>query len=152
MKNYPPTLNCQNCACQIEEAEVDCSMEHYAFALCVSCQHWVKAKMDETTQETIYLYLSLRTRKVPALLEKSAGCQTTDIAVAEAKVTIEVDAPLHVSNPYQALCDLQRTYQTFKKGYLTLRIPHALVRKNLEQTADCITEFLKENIQGHARN
>ena len=46
-------------------------MEHYGFALCTNCQNWLKDKLDETSQETIYLYLSLRTRNVPAVLEHS---------------------------------------------------------------------------------
>ncbi|MEO5591619.1 MAG: DUF559 domain-containing protein [Chitinophagaceae bacterium] len=103
--------------------------------------------MDETSQETIYLYLSLRTRNVPASLEKSDAYKTTDIAVIDAKVNIEVDGPQYNSNPGQALSDLERTYASFKKGYLTLRIPHSLVRKNLDQTADCITEFLNVSRQ-----
>lgn len=140
------TPNCQNCTCLIDQPVYEYAMEHYGFALCPSCQSWLKEKMDETSQETIHLYLSLRTRNVPAKLEKSQAGNTTDIAVAAAKVTIEVDGPQYDSNPHRALFDLQKSYQTFKKGYLTLRIPHALVKKNLDQTADCITEFLTSGI------
>jgi len=140
MKTDLPIPNCQNCSCQIDNHMLEYAMEHYGFALCISCQGWLKEKMDETSQETIYLYLSLRTRNVPAMLEKSAGRHTTDIAVAQAKVTIEVEGPQY--HPNQALSDLQKTYQTFKKGYLTLRIPHTLVKKNLDETADCLTAFL----------
>ncbi len=136
------TLNCQNCSCQIGENVLEHAMEHFGFALCNTCQQWLKVQMDETSQETIHLYLSLRTRNVPAMLEKSALTNTTDIAVASAKLTIEVDGPQYDSNPHRALADLQKSYQTFKNGYLTLRIPHALVKKNLDQTADCITAFL----------
>ncbi|MEO5639485.1 MAG: DUF559 domain-containing protein [Chitinophagaceae bacterium] len=147
MKTYAQASNCQNCSCRIEETVFDYSMEHYDFALCTLCQDWLKNKMDETSQETIYLYLSLRTRNVPASLEKSDAYKTTDIAVIDAKVNIEVDGPQYNSNPGQALSDLERTYASFKKGYLTLRIPHSLVRKNLDQTADCITEFLNVSRQ-----
>ena len=149
MKSTLPKAHCQNCSCQIDQSILEYSMEHYNFALCTVCQLWLKEKMDETSQETIYLYLSLRTRNVPAMLEKTEGYKTTDISVAAARVTIEIDGPQHHSNLNQALSDLQRTYQTFKKGYLTLRIPHALVRKNLDQTADCITAFLNESRQNN---
>ena len=147
MKSCPQPVNCQNCSCCIDQRVLEYSLDHYNFALCTACQQWLKSKMDETTQETIYLYLSLRTRNVPAILEKSDGYKTIDISVVDAKVNIEVDGPHHSSNPNQALSDLERTYYSFKKGYLTLRIPNSLVRKNLDQTADCITEFLNASRQ-----
>ncbi len=142
MKTPLPIPNCQNCSCKVDDYIVEYALEHYGFALCTPCQTWLKEKLDETSQETICLYLSLRTRNVPAVLEKSERDNTTDIAVASAKVNIEVDGPQYLSNPNQALYDLQKTYQTFKKGYLTLRIPHMLVKKNLDETADYITAFL----------
>ena len=147
MKSCPQPANCQNCSCYIDQKVHEYSLDHYNFALCMTCQEWLKSKMDETTLETIYLYLSLRTRNVPAILEKFDGYKTMDISVVDAKVNIEVDGPHYNSNPNQALSDLQRTYYSFKKGYLTLRIPHSLVRKNLDQTADCITEFLNVSKQ-----
>lgn len=91
----------------------------------------------------IELYLSLKFRGVPAELEKCDGHKTIDIAVVDAKVNIEVDGPQHNYKCEQALSELSRTFYSFQKGYLTLRIPNTLIRKNLEETADCITEFLK---------
>jgi very-short-patch-repair endonuclease len=88
---------------------------------------------------------SLKKRGVPAELEKFDGYKTIDIAVVDAKVNIEVDCHQHISNPKQALADLKRTYFSLQKGFLTLRIPTALIRENLEATADYITTFLLEN-------
>ena len=73
------------------------------------------------------------------------GNKTIDIAVVDAKVNIEVDCHQHVSNPKQVLSDLKRTYFSLQKGFLTLRIPNALIREYLEETADYITAFLLEN-------
>ena len=81
-------------------------------------------------------------RNVPAELEKYDGYKTIDIAVTDAKVNIEVDGAHHNYDHRQALADLQRTYFAFKKGYLTLRIPNSLVKSNLNDTADYITQFL----------
>lgn len=104
---------------------------------------------EQSTFEAIDLYFALRKRGVPAKLEKFDGYKTIDIAIPEAKVNIEVDGAQHNFNARQALADLKRTYYSFKKGYLTLRIPNCLTKdKALEETADYITEFLNVN---HAR-
>jgi very-short-patch-repair endonuclease len=88
------------------------------------------------------LYLSLKSRGVPAELEKFDGYRTIDIAVVGAKVNIELDGP-HGHKYEQALSDLRRTLHSFHKGYLTLRIPNTLVHENLQETADSIIDFLK---------
>ena len=82
---------------------------------------------------------------MPAELEKWDGYKTIDIAVTEAKVNIEVDGKHHNYNHQQALSDLKRTFYSFQKGYLTLRIPNSLVEWSIEETADYITEFLIES-------
>lgn len=51
----------------------------------------------------------------------------------------------HNFNTHQALSDLKRTYFSFMKGNLAIRIPNSLVRYHLDQTADLITEMLKKN-------
>jgi len=145
MKYYKESHNCLHCYCYIDRGVYEFSTDTYSFPLCLPCQKWYKTKKVKTTPETIELYFSLKKRGVAAKLEKFDGHKTIDIAVVEAKVNIEVDGPQHNFNSRQALADLQRTYYSFKKGYLTLRIPNSLVRENLEQTADYVTRFLKLN-------
>ncbi len=89
--------------------------------------------------------IELKRRGVPAELEKWDGKKTIDIAVVEAKVNIEVDGGQHNYNSNQALVDLQRTLYSFKKGYLTLRIPNSLIKRDIQKTADLITEFCVES-------
>lgn len=91
------------------------------------------------------LYVVLRRRGVYAELEKYDGFKTIDIAVTNAKVNIEVDGMQHNYNAGQALADLKRTYYAFRKGFLTLRIPNSLVRNDLDETANFITNFLVES-------
>jgi very-short-patch-repair endonuclease len=147
MKLYPPSGSCQNCSCSIEKDVLMYSVEQYNFALCVNCQQWLATKKEDTTTETIDLYFSLKKRNISASLQKFDGYKTIDIAVTEAKVNIEVDPYQHKNNARQAFSDLQRTFYSFKKGFLTLRIPHSLVRENLEQTADYIKDFLAISMQ-----
>jgi very-short-patch-repair endonuclease len=80
-------------------------------------------------------------------LEKWDGHKHIDIAITEAKVNIEVDGKQHNLSPKQALADLERTYYSFKKGYVTLRIPNVLVRDaaTIEDTARFIDKFLRES-------
>lgn len=80
-------------------------------------------------------------------LEKGDGHKHIDIAITEAKVNIEVDGKQHNLDTRQALADLERTYYSFKKGYLTLRIPNVLVRDagTIKTTARFINKFLRES-------
>lgn len=148
MKYYKPYYNCNNCRASIVEKVSIYSNENFGHPLCIDCQNWLRGKLFETSvsQETIDLYLALKQRNVPAELEKFDGYKTIDIAVVKSKVNIEVDGGQHNFNAEQALQDLKRTYHSFKKGYLTLRIPNSLVKYHLEQTADYITDFLVESL------
>ena len=143
MKHYEKMHSCLHCHSYIDENVYTYSTANYGFELCYSCQSSIN--LNDSTAEARILYLSLKKRGVPAELEKFDGYKTIDIAVVDAKVNIEVDGHQHVSNPKQALLDLKRTFFSLQKGFLTLRIPNALIRENLEETADYITTFLIEN-------
>ncbi len=82
---------------------------------------------------------------MPAELDKWDGFKTIDITVTDAKVNIEVDGNHHNFNHQQALSDLKRTYYSFQKGYLKLRIPNSLVEWSIEETTNYITGFLNES-------
>ena len=140
MKHYEKMHSCLHCHSYIDEKVYIYSMTTYGFELCYMCQSSIN--LNNSTPEATKLYLSLKRRGVPAELEKYDGYKTIDIAVADARVNIEVDGHQHVSNPKQALSDLKRTYFSLQKGFLTLRIPTTLIRENLEETADYITTFL----------
>jgi very-short-patch-repair endonuclease len=143
MKFYQKVHNCLHCNRYIDERVYHFSIDQYKYPLCTPCQEWYQSKPITTTSEAIELYLSLKLRGVPAELEKFDGYETVDIVVADAKVNIEVDGPYNNYKYEQALSDLKRTLFAFQKGYLTVRIPNALIKKNLEETADSITDFLR---------
>jgi len=139
--------NCLECGCTLSIGVSKYSYELFGIPLCREHQDWVKKLEPSVTGEAIRLYFALRQRGVPAELEKWDGYKHIDIAIVEAKVNIEVDGVHHNLDTAQALADLKRTYHSFLKGYLTLRIPNALVRTDyhLEETADYIVGFLIEN-------
>lgn len=139
--------NCLNCNNHLSEREFYYSIENFNYPLCIVCQQSLREKIDITTKENLELYFALRGRGVPAELEKFDGYKTIDIAIVDARVNIEVDGNHHKFNVKQALSDLKRTYYSFLKGYLTLRIPNSLILFHLDETADMITAFLNENKQ-----
>jgi very-short-patch-repair endonuclease len=137
MKKYNLPSNCIQCQTIIDTKH----------PLCRECQDWFEDILDysSATDEAIDLYFALRLRGVPAILEKSDGFKTIDIAVPHAKVNIEVDGGHYNYSAKQAMSDLKRTLFSFKKGYSTLHIPNSLAKYDLEQAADLITEFLNES-------
>jgi very-short-patch-repair endonuclease len=146
MNIYHSASNCLECHIAIDRDVETYSKKQFGVLLCFSCQQKLRKYIRiYTTDETLNLYFALRKRSVPAKLEKFDGYKTIDIAVVDAKVNIEVDGPQHNFNSRQALSDLKRTLYSFKKGYLTLRIPNSLVRNNLDETADYIIDILNLN-------
>jgi hypothetical protein len=143
MQYFNPQGHCRNCNAAINQHVISYSTNTFGYPLCISCQQDIGNKFNYSTKETINLYFSLRDRGVPAELEKFDGYKTIDIAIVEARVNIEVDGAHQENDADHAFADLQRTFYS-KKGFLTLRIPNVLVKQNLKQTADYVTEFLNE--------
>ena len=144
MQYFNPPGHCRNCSAAINQHVISYSTNEFGHPLCIPCQQDVGNKFNYSTKETINLYFSLRERGVPAKLEKFDGYKNIDIAVVEARVNIEVNGAHHLNNADQAFADLKRTFFSFKKGFLAVRIPNVLVKHNLNQTADYVTKFLKE--------
>ncbi len=138
---------CLECNVSISSNVDRYSVENFSVPLCMECQDKIRQLPDTTTDEAINFYFELKKRNVSAKLEKFDGFKTIDIAIPEAKVNIEVDGAHHNYDKKQALADLKRTFFSFKKGYLTLRIPNSLSRdrKTLEETANYVVEFLNES-------
>jgi hypothetical protein len=142
MTNYDQYC-CIECEEHITWEVFNYSTENFSVPLCRHHQNWIRN--IESTNETVDLYFALKIRGVPAVLEKYDGYKHIDIAIPEAKVNIEVDGAQHNFNQRQAFADLQRTYFSFLKGYVTFRIPNILIHRYLDDTADYITEMLNEN-------
>lgn len=138
---------CIECGCYLQRDVFNYSTQNFSHPICRFHQDWIRDIYNNTstTPQAIDLYLALRSRGVPAELEKWDGYKTIDIAVTDAKVNIEVDGLHHNYSHNQALSDLKRTYYSFKKGYLTLRIPNTLIEWSVDETADYITDFLNES-------
>lgn len=146
-------LYCLECDCPIQRDVYDYSTDYFGIPLCRPHQIWIKKQAAISTHPAMQLYFLLKENGVPAELEKFDGYKSVDIVIEEAKVHIEVDGGHHNYNNKQALADLKRTFYSFKKGYITLRIPNSLMRndKDAEETAEYITDFLKLNRKNVAK-
>lgn len=143
---------CLECEEQIPEVVFNYSTANFGIPLCRFHQNWLKSLPDTVTPEALMLYFFLKNYGIDAELEKFDGFKHIDIAIPSAKVNIEIDGKHHTFNPDQALSDLKRTYHSFRKGFLTLRIPNTLVHNHLEEAAEYIADFILENQKKQNKN
>ena len=131
---------CSICKRRITKEEYIYSRKNFFKPLC---------RRHQPTKEAMKLGHLLKRMGWYVEFEKFDGYKHIDIAIVDAKVNIEVDGGHHNFSPEQALADLKRTYYSFKKGFLTLRIPNSLVRdeRTLQKTAKFIHKFLNESIE-----
>jgi len=132
---------CGVCKREIRKNTAMNSKEKFNDYFCKRCQR--------STPEARKLAKALRLKGYHVQTEKNDGFKRIDIAIVEAKVNIEVDGAHHNYDKVQALRDLKRTYYSFKKDYVTLRIPNSLTRDDstINETADFISGFLKESME-----
>jgi very-short-patch-repair endonuclease len=143
-------MPCSKCEQHLSKKEFNYSIENYGKPLCRDCQEEFEPlrrkfekKCAKSTPEARKLYEILIKMGFDAKLEQWDKHKHIDIAIPELKVNIEVDGGQHNFNEKQALADLKRTYYSFKKGYVTLRIPNKLIQNNAYETAKYISQFLE---------
>jgi len=137
--------HCLDCDKLLTDKVAKYSISNYKILLCLKCQDKFKIDIIDATEKEVKLYIALKCRGVKAELQKNDGYKTVDIVVEDAKVNIEVDGRQHSTRSSQALTDLKRTYHSLRDGYLTLRIPNALIHSNLDEAAEYICKFLEES-------
>jgi len=133
-------MYCIECNCYIGGNVRYSSNQYLGFPLCREHQAWIRN--HQATEEAIELYFLLKKNKVPAVLEKHDDNKIADIVIEKAKVHIAVDDRHNNYDHNRALDNLKKTFHSFKKGYVTLRIPNALIQSKAEETANYISEFL----------
>ncbi|MBU0906779.1 MAG: DUF559 domain-containing protein [Nanoarchaeota archaeon] len=127
-------------------------MKNFKKALCRKHQKTSReenGQKKEPTKESKKLGRLLKEMGWKVEFEKWDGYKHIDIAIVEAKVNLEVDGLQHNQDYAQALADLQRTYHSFKKGYITLRIPNCLVKdeNSIYKTAHFVNNFLNKSVE-----
>lgn len=141
------SLFCNACKKEISEKEYNFSKQRFGRALCRV--HQKKLGPEEgkaqTNEEKLLGDLLEKKYNWRVSRNKWDGYKHIDIAIPEAKVNLEIDGAQHSFDKIQALSDLKRTYYSFKKGWVTIRIPNELARNFPEETAKFIDKFLRES-------
>lgn len=142
---------CSVCKKPIADDVYNYSMKHYSRALCREHQPnqtkstYTNKKKPEPTPEALRLGNLLKNMGYKVEFEKYDGFKHIDIAIVDKKVNIEVDGMQHQGTK-QALRDLKRTYYSWNKNFVTLRIPNSLTKADtIEETAKYIDKFLKKD-------
>jgi very-short-patch-repair endonuclease len=138
---------CNICNQIISEEEYNYSIKRFSKALCR--EHQLKTlKKDfyikpEPTPQALKLGNLLKSMGHKVEFEKYDGYKHIDIAIVKSKVNIEVDGGQHHGKT-QALRDLKRTFYSWNKDYVTLRIPNCLTKEEdtLKEAAELIHRFL----------
>lgn len=138
----PIEHSCAECyTIVVNKKIIEFSLKTYKQVVCIPCQNTLNQK--DSTIEAKQLYLALKSNRVLAELEKFDGYKCIDIAIPKYRLNIEVDGVHHNVKFDQAMSDLRRTFHSFQKGYYTIRIPNILIRENLEEVSDYITELIR---------
>jgi very-short-patch-repair endonuclease len=140
---------CNECGKTISEEVHRFSKDHYSRALCMEHQpkpanksHY---KKPEPTPQALKLGNLLKSMGHKVEFEKYDGYKHIDIAIVDKKVNIEVDGGQH-QGKVQALRDLKRTFYSWNKSFVTLRIPNSLTKEEtIEETAKYIDKFLRKD-------
>ncbi len=142
---------CNECNKPITDEVYNYSMKYYSRALCREHQpnptksSYTTKKKPEPTPEALRLGNLLKNMGYKVEFEKYDGFKHIDIAIVDKKVNIEVDGSQHHGTK-QALRDLKRTYYSWNKNFVTLRIPNSLTKPDtIEETAKYIDKFLKKD-------
>lgn len=143
---------CNECGRVITEDIYKYSRTHYSRPLCFEHQ----PKQNQVTKKSQYNKPepTLQALKLGNLLksmghrvefEKYDGYKHIDIAIVNKKVNIEVDGGQHHGTE-QALRDLKRTFYSWDKNFVTLRIPNSLTKDDtIKITAEYIDKFLHKD-------
>ena len=142
------SLSCICCNSQPLQEILTRATKQFGVSLCSSCQLQYRDALHISAHNANRLFFALKARNIDAVLSHYDGKKTVDIFVERSGLCIEVDGEQHNTNAEQALKDLMRTFYSFRKGYITLRIPNSLVKKNLRETVKFvifIIDFLNQN-------
>jgi very-short-patch-repair endonuclease len=141
---------CNKCNKKISEEMYKFSKDNFSRALCMEHQPKSTTKVSyqrkpEPTQQALKLGNLLKNMGHKVEFEKYDGYKHIDIAIVKSKVNIEVDGGQHHGKT-QALRDLKRTFYSWDKNFVTLRIPNSLTEDDtiLRETAEYIDKFLKK--------
>lgn len=97
-----------------------------------------------TPIEAIKLYYALKTSGVQPMLEWWDGKRFVHLAISRVKLNIEIDTEYQMITPEHAITHLEDAMCSYKNGFTTIRIPHVLIKDNINETLNTILGIIAE--------
>ncbi len=97
----------------------------------------------QPTKEALLLKTALEKLGLRVLVEVDDGFKSIDLSIPSARINIEVDGGQHLTDPYQILTDLKRSFYSNMLGYDTIHIPNRLIYADLGGIASALAEAAK---------
>jgi len=132
------TLLCLECGLAISRGVHEFSQRIYGHSLCMKDQYLIEE--SGATAHVVDLYLALKERNFPIILEYFDGHKHVDMALP-GKLYIEVNGPYHLAKQ-QAMVDLTRSVYSLEKKIPTIIIPNALL-ENQQSFTHAVEELSK---------
>jgi hypothetical protein len=120
MKTTPLCLECRQ---PLTWGVHEFSQRIYGHSLCLKDQYLLEE--SGATAQAVDLYLALKEKNFPLVLEYYDGHKQVDMAIP-GKLYIEVNGPYHQANR-QAMTDLTRSVYSLEKKIPTIIIPNSLL-------------------------
>jgi hypothetical protein len=145
-------MNCLECKSELSYLDHRKAIERFGVELCKTHLSRMERliKTQDIPEEAIILYYGLKEKGIHPMLAWWNGKQTIDLAVSRVKLNVEVDREIEPLSFDRAMNELEETMCSYKNGFTTIRIPHFLVKKELDRTIDNllgIIERLKANVK-----
>jgi hypothetical protein len=132
------TLLCLECGLPIPQGVHEFSQRIYGHSLCMKDQYLIEE--SGATAHAVDLYLALKERNFPIILEYYDGHKHVDMALP-GRLYIEVNGPYHRAKQ-QAMADLKRSVYSLEKKIPTIIIPNSLL-ENQQTFAHTVKELSK---------
>ena len=132
------TLLCLECGKPISQGVYEFSQRIYGHSLCMKDQYLIQE--SGATAYAVDLYLALKARNFPIVLEYYDGHKHIDLALP-GKLYIEVNGPYHRAKQ-QAMVDLTRSVYSLEKKIPTIVIPNSLL-ENQRTFSHAVEELSK---------
>lgn len=142
---------CEICSENVKQEDIDCSAK-YEVCMCTKCRRKLAEVHNQSSKllsnKQILVYMALEHRGLKPEIEWNDSYKTVDIAILDAKVYIEINGEHHVTDAYQHITDMKRSYYSILDGYLTLNVFNQVIPGYLNEIANTIKNICTARVNG----
>lgn len=147
LKKYPRlTMNkCLECKKELTKADKETSLDLFGIDLCSKHGSIMEnlVKRHKTPREAIQLYYALKKAGASPMLEWWDGNKSVDIALSRVRLNLEIEMEYKMFTSDQVLATLEERGYAYNDGFITLRIPHMLIRQWQSETVAAILGIME---------